>query len=229
MRRIGGLSFSSVPRPGAAASLRHRPSRPFWRQTLAGLCVRPRRKPRRSRLASQPRGWCVGDQAVAQLLRHRLHVRPAQAQFFPDLPVRQVQTHEVEAQNPQSQRLMVSGQHRARKVVKAPRACLAAIALPMRLGIVAPVPDYRMAVTTRTAHALRPTVLAHECEALGVVDQTREVHYVWCRHDGRLLARVVLPPAPAITPDATKLGYPDPNSPPRIPIRAIIFTHQLVM
>ena len=27
--RIGGLSFASVPRPGAPASLRQRPSRPF--------------------------------------------------------------------------------------------------------------------------------------------------------------------------------------------------------
>jgi len=28
--RMGGLSLSSVPRPGAPASLRQRPSRPFW-------------------------------------------------------------------------------------------------------------------------------------------------------------------------------------------------------
>ncbi len=46
--RIGGLSFSSVPRPGAPASLRHRPSRPFWPLASAAPCARPRRKPRRS-------------------------------------------------------------------------------------------------------------------------------------------------------------------------------------
>jgi len=47
--RMGGLSFSSVPRPGAPASLRRRPSRPFWPLPPAGLCARPRRRPRRSR------------------------------------------------------------------------------------------------------------------------------------------------------------------------------------
>jgi len=34
--------------PGAPASLRHRPSRPFWPLLPAALCARPRRKPRRS-------------------------------------------------------------------------------------------------------------------------------------------------------------------------------------
>jgi len=41
--RMGGLSFSSVPRPGAPASLRQRPSRPFWQSPPVGPCGQPRR------------------------------------------------------------------------------------------------------------------------------------------------------------------------------------------
>src|SRR3954452_19126913 len=63
-----------------------------------------------------------------------------------------------------------------------------ALTLPMRLGVVAPVADHRVTAAPGTAHALRPTKLAHQREALGVVQQPREVDQVGCRHDRRLLA-----------------------------------------
>jgi len=130
--RMGGLSCSSVPRPGAPASLRHRASRPFWPPPPAGPCARPRRRPRRSRwmpshpapprpATSPPR---FGDQPGAQLLRHDLRVRDGQAQLQGDLPVRKVQAHEVKAQHPHAQRLVVRGQHRVGEVVEAGRARL---------------------------------------------------------------------------------------------------------
>src|ERR1700712_3070843 len=55
--RIGGLSFSNVPRPGAPCSLRHRPGRPFLPPLPVGPCARRRHKLHRSRLdlpVSQP-------------------------------------------------------------------------------------------------------------------------------------------------------------------------------
>src|SRR4051794_28127898 len=63
------------------------------------------------------------------------------------------------------------------------------IALRARLRVVAPVADYRTAVTAGAAHALWPAVLAHEGEALGVVQQPREVDQVRCSHDGRSSSR----------------------------------------
>src|SRR3954451_23549314 len=78
---------------------------------------------------------------------------------------------------------MVPGQRRAGKVVEAPSACFAAIPLPMGLGVVVPVADHRITATPETAHALRPAKLAHQREALGVVQQPREVDQVGCRHD----------------------------------------------
>src|SRR3954449_2955982 len=78
---------------------------------------------------------------------------------------------------------MVSGQHGPSEVVKAPGAGLAAIALPMRLGAVAPVADHRIAAAAGTAHAIGPAVLAHQGEALGVVQKSREVDQIGCSHD----------------------------------------------
>src|SRR5271166_3043434 len=64
--RIGGLSFSSVPRPGAACSLRHRAGRPVLPPRPVAPCARPRHKLRRSQLrlavrrpVSAPRGHCA--------------------------------------------------------------------------------------------------------------------------------------------------------------------------
>jgi len=64
--------------------------------------------------------WRFGDQAAAQVLRHDLHVRAVQAQLQGNLPVGQVQAHEVEAQHPHAQRLVMSGQHRAGQVIETP-------------------------------------------------------------------------------------------------------------
>ena len=165
------MSFSSVPRPGAPASLRHRPSRPFWPLLPVALCARPQRRPRRSPLGLQFYRWYFGDQPAAQLLRHSLRVRSIQAQLQADLPVRQVQAHEGEAQHPHPQRLVVPGQHRAGEIVEAIGACLAPVALPTGLRVVVAVADHRIVVAGRAPDALRPAALAHKGEALGVVHQ----------------------------------------------------------
>jgi hypothetical protein len=64
----------------------------------------------------------------------------------------------------------MAGQHRAGEVVKAPRARLAPIPLPVRLGFVKAVSDHATAAAGRAANTLRPTMLAHQGEALGIVD-----------------------------------------------------------
>src|SRR5215217_9128610 len=111
---------------------------------------------------------------------------------------------------------MVSGQPCPGEVVKAPGAGLAAIALPMRLGVVAPVADHRIAAAAGTAHALAPAMLAYQREALGIVQQGREIDQIDGCHDGggsshepvtysrfRLQARP--PSAPRPGPDPTTL------------------------
>src|SRR3954469_14698792 len=79
---------------------------------------------------------------------------------------------------------MVSGQHCPGEVVETPGARLAPIALPMRLGVIAPVADHRIAAAAGTAHALAPAMLAYQREALGIVQQGREIDQIDGWHDG---------------------------------------------
>ena len=46
--------------------------------------------------------------------------------------------HEVEAQHPHPQRLVMAGQHRAGQIAEAAAACIAPVSLPMRLGVITP-------------------------------------------------------------------------------------------
>src|SRR3954451_3505468 len=111
---------------------------------------------------------------------------------------------------------MVPGQHCPGEVVKAPGTGLAAIALAMRLGVLASVADYRIAAAAGTAYTLRPAMLAHQRKALGVVQQGREIDQIDGWPDGggsshepvsssrsRLQARP--PSAPRLSPDPTTL------------------------
>src|SRR3954447_23681069 len=120
-------------------------------------------------LARQPHRGSLGNQAAAQLLGHGLHVRPVEVQFLGDLAVREVHAHEVQAQHPDPQRLMMTSQHRAGEVVKAPRTRLAPISLPMSLDLVKAIADYSTAAAGRAANTLRPAMLAHQGKALGIV------------------------------------------------------------
>src|SRR3954463_5840338 len=118
---------------------------------------------------------------------------------------------------------MVPGQRGAGEVVKASGACLTPIALPMRLGVVAAVADHPITATPGTAHALGPASLAHQCEALGVIQQPREVDQVGCRHDrqGSLREGGSRSAAPIITSEAPRDSYPLPcRSTPQKPRRA---------
>jgi hypothetical protein len=121
-------------------------------------------------------GRDFGSQAGAELLGHELHVGLVQRQFLGDLPVREVQAHQVQAQNPDPQRLVVPRQYGAGQVVEAAAAGRATIALPVRLRIVPAVASRRSSVATRAADAVRPAMLTDQFVALGVVDQRREVH-----------------------------------------------------
>jgi hypothetical protein len=113
---------------------------------------------------------------------------------------------------------MVPGQHLTREVVEATRAGLAAVALPVRLRVVAAVAHHGAAAASGAANALRPAMLAHQTEALGVVDQRREVDQVRCGHGGkRSFGAGELPPrfyhasAFPARPPSLPLSTPDPE------------------
>jgi len=115
----------------------------------------------------------------------------------------------------------MSSQHRAGEVVEAGRACFASVALPVRLRVVAPVPDHRGTVAARTAYALRSAMLAHKREALGVVHQAAEIDQVGCRHDGGASSREPVGWShSAITSDTCRRHHPGTRQEPRWKARA---------
>ena len=112
--RMGGLSFSSVPRPPLPFQrLRHwnlgqlRPARlpacgtvqaaPFGHLFRLALVPGHHVNLVDLHLASERHLRGLGGQAAAQLLRHGLHIRNSQAQLACDLPIGKIQTHKVEA------------------------------------------------------------------------------------------------------------------------------------
>ena len=111
----------------------------------------------------------------------------------------------------------MSGQHRAGEIVEACGAGLAPVALPVRLGVVATVAHHGAAAAAGAAHALRPAVLAHQGEALGVIDQGGKIDQVRCGHGGKrsrgsertfpFYHPSAFPPRPSFLP----LGTPDPD------------------
>jgi hypothetical protein len=82
----------------------------------------------------------------------------------------------------------------------------------MRLGVVASVADYRIAAAAGAAHALGPAVLAHEGEAVGVVQQGREIDQVDGCHDGAGSSQEPsATPALAFRPDRLSVPRPGPD------------------
>jgi hypothetical protein len=118
----------------------------------------------------------LGGKPLPQMLGHRLHVRGAKVQLLRDLPVREVEAHEVQAEHPDPQRLVGPGQRGAGQVVEAGAAPRAAMALAVRLAIVPAVAGDRSALAVRTADAVGPAMLAHHRVALCIVDQRGEVN-----------------------------------------------------
>ena len=114
---------------------------------------------------------------LPQLSRHPLGVVRVQVQFPGDLLVREVQPHEVEAEHPDPQRLMVPGEDGAGQIIEPSMAAGALRALPVRLGLVTAPLDDLAGVTIRASDAVRPAEGTHRVVALGVVDEGLDVQH----------------------------------------------------
>jgi hypothetical protein len=82
------------------------------------------------------------------------------------------------------------------------------------------VPDDGAAVTHGAAHTFRPTVLAHQREALGVIQQAGKVDQIGCRHDKSSSHEPVSYSRFCSRTRGSQPNCPVLASPPRNPIRA---------
>jgi len=79
--------------------------------------------------------------AAAQLRGHLVYIILVEIEFLGDLPVRQVETHQIQARDPLAQRLMVMREDRISQIVKIAVASLAVIALSFTLSLAQPAPS----------------------------------------------------------------------------------------
>jgi hypothetical protein len=105
-----------------------------------------------------------------------------QTQFSGDLEIGEVQSHEIQAQDPDPQRLMMAGQDCPAQVIEATTASFATVALTVVLSIIVAIANHRMARTARTFDAVGPTILTDQLKALPVVNKGGEVDQLWDSH-----------------------------------------------
>src|SRR3954453_5472393 len=176
--RIGGFSFSSVPRllsgVGAARPDLFLDSRRVALVTgddidFVGLDR-----------AFQRRLGDFGNETSAKMRRHVVDVIAVQAQLLSDLLVRQVEPHEIQTQDPGPKRLMVSSQNSTAQVIEPRSAILTPVPLPMSLGFI--MADHGGAGTARAANSVRPSIVPDQLIALGIIDQGRQSDHLQRSH-----------------------------------------------
>src|SRR3954470_9333367 len=95
-----------------------------------------------------------------------------------DLAVRQVYSHEIRAQDPGRDRLMMSGQNGSRQDIEAILACLAQVSLPVPPQIVMAVADHASATAVKADDTVRPAELTNDFITLRFVEQVRQLDQV---------------------------------------------------
>ena len=95
------------------------------------------------------------------MLGYDLDIVLVQIEFMGDLPVRQVEPHEVETKHPDPKRLVMSGQNGAGQIVEAALArCTDSVTMPLR--VIMPMASHRGAVTVGATDTLGPPMPAHQ-------------------------------------------------------------------
>lgn len=94
-----------------------------------------------------------------------------------DLFIRQIQAHEIEAEDPDPQRLVMAGEDGPGQVVEVFLTRLTLITLTLRLGRIVTLFGDRRRVAMGAVDAFRPSQLADGLEALEVVDEVLDVDH----------------------------------------------------
>ena len=114
---------------------------------------------------------------LASLPGHLLHVVFMKIEFVGNLVVREVESHEIQAQYPHPQGLMMAGKDRVRQIIKASLAGLAQVALTLGLGVVTSLLGNVTTITLGTRDTLGPAEEADSLKTFGVVDERLYVYH----------------------------------------------------
>ena len=114
---------------------------------------------------------------LPELGGHLLGIIGVEVQLLGDLCVGEVQAHEVQAQDPDPQRLMVPGEDGPGQVIEPLPAAVALVALPVELGVIPPVLGHLGTAALGASSPLRPPHGPDGLEALGIVDRGLDVEH----------------------------------------------------
>jgi hypothetical protein len=105
-----------------------------------------------------------------------LNIATVQVQLLGDLFIRQIQAHKVQAENPDLERLMVSGKDGVGQIIEASLAIFALMALPIRLFLMVTPPDNIFRITKWALYPIGPAQLTHCGVTLGVIYQVLYIY-----------------------------------------------------
>ena len=127
-------------------------------------------------------GRLLSNNAVAKNGGHFVDGSLIQFQFGGNLPIGKVQTHEVEAEHPNGEWLMMSGKDRTGQIVEGAVTHSAKVTLAVALCFIRSIFNDFGGVAVRTFDTVCPAKLANHLIAFGVVDQSVNVqsHRVDC-------------------------------------------------
>lgn len=120
------------------------------------------------------------DDPFAELGGHRLGLVGVEIQLLSDLFIGEVQAHEVEAEDPDPQGLVMAGEDGAGQVIEELLTGLASVALACRLGRVMALLGDPPGRAVWTSHPLGPAQVADGLETFHVVDQVADVDHRPC-------------------------------------------------
>src|SRR4029450_2530949 len=110
-----------------------------------------------------------------QLSRHLVHITAVQRQFVRNLLIRDIQSHEIETQHPDFQRLMMARKNGVGQIIKAGIAVVTLIALTCRFRVIKAALDDLGGLTRRTCNAVWPAQIADGLIALHMMDGTLDI------------------------------------------------------
>src|SRR5262252_1408534 len=111
----------------------------------------------------------------SQLRRHLVHITTVQRQFLRNLLIRYIQSHEIQTQHPDFQRLMMARKNGVGQIIEAGLAVVALIALTSRFRVIKAALDDLGGLTRWTRHAVWPAQLADGLIALHIINELRDI------------------------------------------------------
>jgi hypothetical protein len=166
-----GFSLAKVPRPRSPFNRRRRPFRPFFHRFGMPFMTSDDMNFIAFDDTAQGRCGFTLDDALTQLRGHFVDIVFMEIEFLGDLLIRQIESHQIQTENPLAQWLAMTGKDGVGQVIKIAVTGVAMIALAVALVFITAPFSHRGRLTPNTMQADRPAQLADGFVALGIVNK----------------------------------------------------------